>query len=637
MSTADNTVIVDDWFAFKTWQIHWEKLGSLDIETTVEDNPWRDTPQLVSLAVTYDGHRSFVFKNDEFLQAAKTSIQYTDWIMHNGLFDRLMLKAFFDIDAPLKHDTMAMQYLLDPDLPKSLEEMSEAILGLPAYKGVDYHHILEEDWDVVAEMNAEDTRRTFNLFRPLADKINKDKALSKIYQWLLMPAIQELIEITLTGVPLDGERLAKLTIDSEEEASTLLTDLRDTTPLPEEGLYPKGWPRPSSWRVTDLLDDDGTVIRKGDGKWDGTQFNPGSPNQVRHILFDQWQLPVLEWTKPEKTEPKPSTNADVLLQLETFHTNERQQPWLHDLRQYRKATKLLSYFYSWMELTDHKGYLHPRFRPLRVVTGRLSSSDPNIQQVPRQKEVRSVFGGVEGYTWIKADYSQIELRLAALAANEETMLEAYRKGEDLHRLTARLVLGDDSDDARQVGKTLNFGLLYGAGPATLQRVARSDYNVFLSEGEARKYRTDFFRAYPGIAHWHKHTESLIVASGQARSPLGRVRYLPKAKIPWEVVNMRSQKAAAIREGINHTIQSFASDLLLMSIVRMRPVVGDLAHLIAAVHDEVDLLALHENVSQVTGIVQEVMEDTSWLARFGIKLGVPVLADVETGPYWGEVA
>jgi len=631
-------IIVDNYLKYKAFQVHAEaKIGAIDIETTIVDNPWQTPPELVSVAVTFDGLNAFVFRNDEFLKHAKVILEYRKWIMHNGLFDRLILKAFFSIDVPLTHDTMAMQYLLDPDEKKSLEFLSEAVLGLPAYKDVDYRHILDEPFEKVAKMNGEDVLRTFNLFRPLADRLNKDKQLSRVYQWLLMPALSTYIDITLNGIPLNRERLAKVTHKYEQEVKELLAKLRDATPLPGEDKYAQGWPKPSGWRVNDKVVD-GVVIVKGQGKFipPGT-FNPSSPNEVKHILFDLWGLPPLEYTKDKagNETSNPSTNADVLLRLETFHTVDSKQEWLSLLRTYRKSTKLLSYFTSWPNLVDSKGWLHPRYKPLHAVTGRRSSDSPNIQQVPRKQVVRSVFGSPD-YDWYKADYSQIELRLAALAAQEPTMLEAYRTGEDIHRLTAKLVLQDTSDEARQVGKTLNFALVYSAGPATLQRVARNDYGVFLSRGEAEQYRTNFFLAYPGLQFWHERLSQQIERTGESRSPFGRVRYLPNAKIPRSVKDMRSKKYAAIREGINHQVQSFAADLMMGATLRLAPVVTKLGGtLVAEVHDEVDIV-MPKGLEDISSEIRDVMEDLSWLGRFGIKLDIPLLVAVTKGPDWGHV-
>ena len=601
-------------------------LGALDIETTwLADNPWVDKPELVCLGITFDGYHTFVFRNDEELVRAKAILEHNPFIMQNGLFDRLILKEFFSIDTRLVHDTMAMQYLLDPDLPKGLEALSERYLGLDPYKNVDYKHILDEPFEKIAEMNAEDVCRTWNLMRPLADQINDNPDLARVYQWILMPAVNNLIEITRNGIPVYQEKLARLTDDTEKRVAGLLDSLRKYTPRPGEG-YEGCWPKPTKWKVTQ------------DGPYEAPGiFNPASPNQVRHVLYDLWDLPVLEYTKKDnKPTDTPSTNADVLLRLETHETTGKKQKWLSMLRDYRKQTKTLSYLHAWPGFMDADGWMHPRYKPLHVVTGRLSSEKPNIMQVPRSKEIRSCFGYVDGHKWMKADFSQIELRIAAWIAKEEAMLQAYRDGEDLHTLTAKLVLGDDSPEARQAGKTLNFGLLYGSGPATLQRIARNDYGVHMSFAEAKRYKREFFRVYPGLDRWHRTAEQEICSSGLSRSPLGRIRYLPNARVPQSVEAMRGKRLAAIREGINHRVQSFASDLLLMSLNRIMPELPEEVSVIAEVHDEIDLL-VPDGLVLVTGeLVRKTMEDVSWLERFGIDLGVPVVASIEVGSSWGEL-
>lgn len=617
----------DHSFGYEVFKQHAKggALGALDIETTwLEANPWSHPPELVCLGVTFDGHHVFIFKDDKWLVLAKTVLETNPFIMQNGLFDRLMLKQFFDLDVKLVHDTMAMQYLLNPDLPKGLEILSERYLGLGPYKNVDYKNILDEPFEKVAEMNAEDVCRTYDLMRPLADQINSDPALARVYQWILMPAVNNLIKITQTGIPLDRERLSKLTETTESKVRSLLSRLRNDTPLPGDA-YPDGWPRPSSWKI------------KTDGPYEPPGiFNPASPKQVGHILYDLWGLRVLEYTKKDnKPTTTPSTNADVLLRLETHEAGGKQQEWLGLLRDFRKQAKALSYYQAWPELS-HEGWLHPRYKPLHVVTGRLSSEKPNIMQVPRDTEVRACFGNVEGYTWVKADYSQIELRIAAWMAQEKSMLRAYAMGMDLHALTAELVLGDDSSEARYTGKVLNFGLLYGSGPATLQRIGRSNYGVDMSFAEAKSYKKDFFLVYPGLADWHKKAEKEICRTGVSRSRLGRIRYLPHAKIPNYVVEMRGKRLAAIREGINHQVQSFASDLLLMSLNKIMDKLPEGASVIAEVHDEIDLLVPDAQVLAVGEMVRREMEDVSWLSKHGIELGVPVVAEIEVGKNWGEL-
>lgn len=645
-------------FGWHVLKVHAEgnRPGALDIETTVEANPWTNPPQFVSIALTFDGHTAFVAGPAQ-LPMLKTVIETNEWVMQNGLFDRLMLKYFWDVDAPLKHDTMAMQYLLDPDEEKSLEALSDRYLQLPGYKGVDYHNILDEPWEKVAKMNGEDACRTLQLFRPLADKINQDKQLSRVYQWLILPALNTLIDLTINGVPVDKPKLEKLTEQYRVEVDRLKASLVELTPPPQPDIYGKeAWPQPSSWRVTDKWDPEtGELLIRGMGRYKDTHpqgvFNPGSSQQVGHIIFDQWELPILEYTKKDgKVTDKPSTNKDVLLLLETYHCETpEQEEWLSSLRNYRKAAKALSATLdAWPKLWDKAGWLHPKYKPLHVVTGRLSSSEPNIQQVPRDKRFRQCLGGVPGHTWMKADYSQIELRIAAWIAQEPTMLDAYEAGEDLHALTARRVLGIDDvyqevmpgTTGRDTGKTLNFGLLYGARPKTLMKIARQNYNMFLTEEQATNYWDAFFMSYPDLSVWHDEVRGRLERDGMIRSPLGRVRYLPMAKIPWKVAreqDIMGKKVGAILEGTNHPVQSFAHDLTLMALNRVSTqLAGSPVRLMLEVHDEMDALAPNHMVQETAEMMKTTMEDVSWLHRFGIDLGVPVVADIEIGTHWGDV-
>lgn len=601
--TVDND---DQWMTLQPLLLG--TMGALDIEDTgaIKDIPL----QLVSVAFTMDGETAYVLRPELNLKP----LEGVQWCMHNGSHDRLQMRKF-GIDLTLKHDTMAMAYLLNQSDPKAkssrkgLEHLAQTILGEDAYKDVDYKNILEEPWDKIATMNGRDAIYTFRLFRPLADRLNAQPALSRIYQKLLMPAVNALIEVTENGVPVDVPRVEDLTKRLIVLRDEQLAWLQANTPAPEYERYPKGWPKHKEL---------------------GAEFNPGSSDQVAHILFDQRKLPVVALTETGK----PSTNADVLLQLAVLKPDD----WLDNLLVYRKVcTSLNSFLLKWPTLWDENRVLHPRYKPLHVVTGRLSSEGPNIQNIPHSVEFRDCFGGVEGFSWVKADYSQIELRVAAWVAGEETMLEAYESHQDLHTLTARLVLGNSSPDARYAAKTLNFGLLYGAGPATLQRIARSDYGLHFSLGEAKRHRDEFFRAYPGLVTWHQQMREYIVDNKTAVSPLGRVRQLPDARF-WKFKDedLRKKAAAAVREGINHPVQSFASDLLLMAMLRVKPWVKEFgARMVCEVHDEMDFLVPTANVVPFAQQIKGVMENVDWLKDFGIKMGVPVVAEVTSGTHWGS--
>jgi DNA polymerase-1 len=370
--------------------------------------------------------------------------------------------------------------------------------------------------------------------------------------------------------------------------------LRVNTPDPDPSVYPKGWP-------------------KG-------LFNPRSTKQVAHVLYDQFGLPVLERTE----KGAPGTSAAVLTDL-VFYSGEISEPWRQQLISHRSLQKQVSsYLESWPKLLDSDDKFHPRFKPLHVVTGRLSSEHPNIQNVPRDPRYRGVFGGVKDHSWVKVDLSQIELRIAAWLAEEEAMLDALRGGYDLHAQTAELILGDTA--LRQTGKALNFSLLYGAYPAKLREIAARDYGVVLTPEEAEAYHRKFFETYPGLKWWHQQMEANILATGRSESPLGRIRVLPDA-----FLSDRGLQNKAVREGINHPVQSFASDLMLMSLVRVTKAFPGLV--VATVHDELDLIVPNDVLDTVVPAVVATMEDTSWLEQWGINFDVPVIAEADIGGYW----
>lgn len=573
-------------------------VGALDVETTIGDVFVPGSVQLVCVGVSFDGKTSYVvYHDDPVFHKVLLLLSRGEWIMHNGSFDLLILEELSGFWGwKLKGDTMAMAYLIHPEERKSLQLLSGVYLKLPPYKDVQYKDILSEPVEKVVLMNGRDVARTYLLYRPLADELNQNSHLSRTYQWLLLPAISALVQITRNGVPVDAGRLEELSEAVREEEAELLAELQALTPPPGRTYGKPDWPKGG--------------------------FNPRSPQQVANVIFDVKRYPVL---KRNKKTDSPSTDKSVLSKLAEDHPEDE---WLAKLMQYRKVTKLLTaYINAWPKyIVD--GSMHPRYKPTQVVTGRLSSEMPNIQQVPRKDaRVKRVFGGRQGMVWVRADLSQIELRIAAWIAGEEAMLEAFRAGDDLHSLTAQKILGDPS--ARQVGKTLNFGLLYGAYPGKLIEVARNDYGVTLTKREAEKYRAAFFDTYPGLVEWHDRVKSELAATQMVASPLGRVRHFPEVTIDadeWEV-------RAAEREAVNHPVQSFASDMLLHALVTLPQEVQ--AWAIAEVHDEIDFFMPHGRVEEYSAVIQETMEDTSWLRKWGIEFNVPVLAEVTHGPYWSE--
>lgn len=580
-------------------------IGALDVETTIGD-VFNGTSELVSIAVSFNGKKAYVlFPDSEAWDSFLWRIGAKGkWIMHNGSFDLLVLKTLTHPYWTLYQDTMAMAYLLHPEEKKGLQILSGVYLGLPPYKDVDYKNILDEPKEKIAEMNGRDVARTYQLFRPLADELNERPHLSRTYQWLLLPAISALVDITINGVPLDLERLAVLEAELADELKGVLEKIAGQVGLPDPKTY-------------------------GKDDWPKGGFNPGSSQQVAHVLFDQMGYPVITRTDTGAR----STDRATLEKLLDMHNPNHE--FVSQLLEYRKASKLLTAFiHSWNELVDSGGRLHPRYKPTQVLTGRLAAQMPNIQQVPRDPKFRGVFGGVPDYLWLKADLSQIELRVAAFLAQEQSMIRAYQNGEDLHALTARKVFGVDDPtqeyqpgkSVRDAGKMLNFSLLYGAYPTKLMEIARSQYGVSMNKQEAERNRAVFFDSYPRLAEWHSEVKRELHATGQVASLLGRVRTFPEIMDPDEWVVKRAE-----REAINHPVQSFANDLVLMALVRLPQDVRQYA--IADVHDELDFLVPVGEVERITPIIKATMEDVTWLSKWGIDFTVPVLAEVTAKEYW----
>jgi DNA polymerase I len=281
----------------------------------------------------------------------------------------------------------------------------------------------------------------------------------------------------------------------------------------------------------------------------------------------------------------------------------------------------------------------PSWNQLGAESGRMSCSNPNLQQVPRGSDYRRCFVAGPGNVLVKADYSQVELRIAAKVANEQVMIEAYRAGGDLHRLTAARVLGkpekEVTKDDRQIAKSLNFGLLYGMGWRGLRGYALANYDVALSDQEARNYRDSFFRAYPGLAGWHRRVrrevERLFQAdpagTHEARTLAGRRRILPVGKRRGE-----GRPYPNVTEALNSPVQGTGADGLKAAIARLWETRAECPGAVPVIfcHDEI---VLEVPAANAEGAAE-------WLRRCMVEAvtplidPVPVEVEVTVGRTWG---
>jgi DNA polymerase-1 len=453
-------------------------LVGLDLETTGLD-PRADRVRLLSLATDTIHGGAFVYLIDcasvdpsplwGVLAAKQLAI-------HNAIFDLAFLSRLGFVPGVV-HDTLLMAKALTAGTPDfnrcSLKECARREFNLDLDKGHqrdDWSGALTADMLAYAARDALTHRRLYEALLPrvreagLADVLKVEER-----------ALPALVWLRLAGVFFDRPAWQALAAEARHEADDLARRLDAAAP-DRPGFLGKG--RAWSW---------------------------GSPRQVREAL-------------KLLGHDLGSTGDETLARID--------HPLAALLREYRAATKRAgTYGTDWLRHVAADGRIYASWNQLGSVAGRTSCSGPNLQQVPRDPRYRCCFAAPPGRLLVKADYSQLQLRIAAKVANEERMLAAYRAGDDLHRLTARRLTGKEevTKDDRQLAKAVNFGLLFGLGAKGLRGYARSNYGLDLSEAQAAQYRQAFFTAYPGLQRWHRRAGNS--RASECRSLAGRRRLL----------------------------------------------------------------------------------------------------------------
>jgi DNA polymerase-1 len=350
----------------------------------------------------------------------------------------------------------------------------------------------------------------------------------------------------------------------------------------------------------------------------GESVNLNSPRQLAVVLFEKHQLPVLK-----RTRTGPSTDADVLAQLAAM---EHELPRL--ILEYRELQKLKSTYVDTLPLTVNRetGRIHTSFGQTGAATGRLSSSDPNLQNIPvrtpRGAEIRRSFIPAEGCTFVVADYSQIELRLMAHLSGDAAFIEAFRQGGDIHRQTAALIFGVDvaavTPEMRARAKTINFATIYGQGPFALSR------QIGVSQDEAKQFIARYFERFAGVRRFLDRQVELAREQGYVETISGRRRYIPEIRD--RNFNMR---AYGERTAQNSPLQGSAADLIKIAMIGIHGALRDRqlrTRLLLQVHDELVLESPPEEIGEVSAVVREHMEGAA-------QLQVPLVVDIGTGPNW----
>lgn len=483
------------------------------------------------------------------------------------------------VDSTRIFDTVVAAYLLDSDR----SEFDEAYLAdtylqmaLPAARGAEG---AGEDAPAPAARTA---ALTLVLVAPLRDRMALENA-ANVFDGIEMPLVPVLAKMERAGMLVDPDRLHSLS----EGLATQITEVERS--------------------IRDLAGDE--------------TFNIGSPMQLSHVLFDVMGLPTKGLKKTKRGYY--STNAKVLSDLARDHEIVRL------ILDWREKSKIKSTYLDTLgPLRRGDGRVHTTYNQTITATGRLSSSDPNLQNIPTRSElgrtVKTAFSAGEGSVFLAVDYSQIELRLLAHLSGDEHLVRAFNEGEDFHAETAARVFGvpvsEVTPDLRSRAKAVNFGIVYG------QQAYGLSQSLHISMAEARDMIDRYYEAYPGVRTFLDNVVARAKQTGYAETMYGRRRHIPelKAKNP-------QLRGFGERTAMNHPMQGTAADIIKIAMARVSRRLeeeGFAAHMILQVHDELDFECPVDEVERLTAMVRDVMEHV-------VDLRVPLIAEASTGITWAD--
>ena len=483
------------------------------------------------------------------------------------------------VDSTRIFDTVVAAYLLDSDR----SEFDEAYLAdtylqmaLPAARGAEG---AGEDAPAPAARTA---ALTLALVAPLRDRMARENA-ANVFDGIEMPLVPVLAKMERAGMLVDPDRLHSLS----EGLATQIAEVERS--------------------IRDLAGDE--------------TFNIGSPMQLSHVLFDVMGLPTKGLKKTKRGYY--STNAKVLSDLARDHEIVRL------ILDWREKSKIKSTYLDTLgPLRRGDGRVHTTYNQTITATGRLSSSDPNLQNIPTRSElgrtVKTAFSAGEGSVFLAVDYSQIELRLLAHLSGDEHLVRAFNEGEDFHAETAARVFGvpvsEVTPDLRSRAKAVNFGIVYG------QQAYGLSQSLHISMAEARDMIDRYYEAYPGVRTFLDNVVARAKQTGYAETMYGRRRHIPelKAKNP-------QLRGFGERTAMNHPMQGTAADIIKIAMARVSRRLeeeGFAAHMILQVHDELDFECPIDEVERLTAMVRDVMERV-------VDLRVPLIAEASTGITWAD--
>lgn len=627
----------------------------LDIETTGLDR-FRDEITSIQIGFTNVDQGKYVRRFFDWKKLGMkralmllTKLKDAKLVTHNGKFDLLFLYVKTGIELKLWVDTLVMAHVCGE------EELGLKPLVKKYFK-VDYDISKEAKTGKITEKfkayGLDDVYYPMELVKIFKKKL-KIYNLEKVYKHE-MRAYSAYLEVEKNGMPISPRRheIAKklqeqykpilerlLTVgninwnSTAQVANILFTD--KDVPVYDE----KGEKLPNTYEVLEysFMND---IIYRGefDTRKGATLFMNEWKEKNPHLYDIKVKLkhnyaPVIigygvGLKAIEKTaKGVPSVSSDVLV-------NYVGNPVVDDLLEYRRLTKLETFIKSWEEIQVNDR-IYPSFN-ITARTGRTTCSNPNIQNIPQDKNVRNLIEARPGWKIKEQDYSQIELRVASMFSGDANMQHAYQSGSDLHSKTTELLFGDTSSLSpqeqkrkRTEAKSMNFGFLYGMSAKTFVDYAKG-YGLNITEEESEGFRNNFFKAYPTLLQWHEDCKNYARANGYTWSPIGRKRFLPD--INSSNFKLRGQ---AERQSINSGVQGFASDMCtsaLADIVFSDEIDHDRCIVLGSVHDAILFEIRDDYVDEVSPIINRLMEKPSIIE--GIDIPIPIVADSEVAQAWG---
>lgn len=539
------------------------------------------------------------------LEALRPILESADYpkAFQNTKFDRLVLRCQGINIAGVIFDSMLASYVLNPDSSHGLSELSQKYLGLMAKSYVELvpkgQTIADVSIPEVADYCGMDAYTTFGLVAKLREELENFPRLSKLLLEVEQPLEEVLAEMEYQGIRIDSAYLNELSQQLETDLNKLEIQVQEIA---------------------------------------GEKFNLGSPKQLSQILFDKLGLNK-KYSRKIKTGY--STDAATLEKLQ----EDDETGIIEGIIEYRTLSKLKSTYVDALPalVREDTKRVHTDFNQTATSTGRLSSSNPNLQNIPIRtafsRQIRKAFIPEEGWLIVAADYSQIELRILAHLSQEPVLVEAYNNNEDIHTVTARLVYEKDdiTSDERRVAKTINFGVIYGMGSLRFSRSTGIDKNL------ANEFIKRFYSRYPKVFEFLEGLKKQAISQGYVETILGRRRYVDftsrnlveKKNVPPEDIDLSKLKnlgpydAGLLRSAANAPIQGSSADIIKIASIKIHALLQNYqARLLLQVHDELIFEVPPEELEELQIQIKSVMENA-------VELSVPLLVEAKAGNNWME--